>query len=367
MAWAARGLAWRPQRVAGPCRTGHRWPERNRRRSLGAGGVPGAGLSSVHLLLFSPAGYGRTVAADPAGVPGPPALEPNLDEDRACSAARAAAADAGIALDRMRLLRLGTNAVFVSGEVLVRVASAAASLASVTRSVDVARWLAHAGVPAVELLDVTQPVQADGLLVTFWRYLGADDRYGTTTDLARLLRRLHALEAPAALNLPDFDPFERSAARLADAAVPLADRQFLARRLDELGQSYAAVRFELEPGVIHGDANVGNVLVDDDGVARLSDLDGFAIGNREWDLVQTAMFAERFGWHTADEYEAFREVYGFDVMAWEGYPVLADLRELLMVTWLAWKAGEGPALADEAAKRIKALRTGASRRDWLPI
>ena len=55
-------------------------------------------------------------------------------------------------------------------------------------------------------------------------------------------------------------------------------------------------------------------------LVALTDLDGFAVGPREWDLVLTALYFERFGWHTAEEYAAFVETYGYDVMAWDGYP-----------------------------------------------
>ena len=37
-----------------------------------------------------------------------------------------------------------------------------------------------------------------------------------------------------------------------------------------------------------------------------------------------------------------------------------------MVTWLIQKAAEDARAAAEAAKRINALRTGASRKDWQP-
>jgi hypothetical protein len=59
-------------------------------------------------------------------------------------------------------------------------------------------------------------------------------------------------------------------------------------------------------------------------------------------------------------------VYGFDIMAWPGYPVMRAAREFLMVTWLIQKAAESGQAATEAAKRITALRTGASRKDWQP-
>jgi len=226
-----------------------------------------------------------------------------------------------------------------------------ASRVTVERSVGVARWLDAADVRAVRLVHVEQPVHAGGLLVTFWQYLGADDRFGSTVALARLLCRLHGLDAPAELGLSALDPFHRADARLAGAVLPAADRDFLRLRLQELRQAYGELQFELVPGVIHGDASVGNVLLDEASEPRLIDLDGFAIGAREWDLILTAIYYERYGWHTAIEYQAFCETYGVDVMAWDGYEVLADVRELLMVTWLAWKAGESPKLAAEVAKR----------------
>jgi len=45
---------------------------------------------------------------------------------------------------------------------------------------------------------------------------------------------------------------------------------------------------------------------------------------------------------------------------------MREVREFLMVTWIIQKAGESPEIAAEAAKRIGALRTGASRKDWRP-
>ena len=87
------------------------------------------------------------------------------------------------------------------------------------------------------------------------------------------------------------------------------------------------------------------------------DLDGFAIGPREWDLALTAIYYDSFGWHTREEYETFVRVYGFDIMKWPGYPVMRAVREFLMVTWVIQKADESPRVAAEARKRITALRT----------
>jgi hypothetical protein len=47
--------------------------------------------------------------------------------------------------------------------------------------------------------------------------------------------------------------------------------------------------------------------------------------------------------------------------------MLADIREFIMVTWVIQKAGENEKMSAEARKRVDALRTGASRKDWLPF
>jgi len=54
-------------------------------------------------------------------------------------------------------------------------------------------------------------------------------------------------------------------------------------------------------------------------------------------------------------------------MKWPGYAVLANVREFIQVTWMIQKAGENEKTATEATKRISALRSGASRKDWLPF
>ena len=53
-------------------------------------------------------------------------------------------------------------------------------------------------------------------------------------------------------------------------------------------------------------------------------------------------------------------------MQWRGYPVMRAVREFLMVTWVIQKAGESQRTAAETDKRITALRSGVSRKDWEP-
>jgi aminoglycoside phosphotransferase (APT) family kinase protein len=169
------------------------------------------------------------------------------------------------------------------------------------------------------------------------------------------------------LRLLELAPFANAAERIdANTWLRPGDRSFLTATLAEMQDAYRKLEFVLPKGVIHGDASVGNVLRDSHGNPVVIDLDGFAIGPREWDLALTAVYYDSFGWHTREEYEEFARVYGFDIMGWPGYPVMRSVREFLMVTWVIQKASESQKAAAEARKRISALRTGASRKDWQP-
>ena len=159
--------------------------------------------------------------------------------------------------------------------------------------------------------------------------------------------------------LPELRPFAGAEPRISRAELPEDDREFLLGRLEELREGYAHLKLVLPPGPVHGDANVSSVLQSMwDGSPVLMDLDGFAVGPREWDLVLTAMYFERFGWHTEEEYREFVAAYGFDVMSWPGYTVLRDVRELIMLTWLAQNSWHLPEIQAEVGKRIADLRSG---------
>jgi len=308
---------------------------------------------------------GHDNAAPTGGDDDPTELSPvkaGLILQKACAAV-------GLDPHGARLLRVGSNAVFrLTAPVVARISRSGASVDQARRAVAVARWLESVGYPAVRAVDVDQPVIVDQHVVTFWEALSDDgDQYATVREVAEVLARLHALTAPDSLHLPAVAPFENAAHRIEvnDWLTP-DDRAFLTGKLAELQHKYAQLEFALPPGVIHGDASIGNVLRDYRGNPVVIDLDGFAIGPREWDVVLTAIYYDSFGWHTREEYETFVRVYGFDIMTWPGYPVLREIREFLMVTWVIQKAAESEQIAAEARKRIEALRTGASRRDWQP-
>ena len=281
-----------------------------------------------------------------------------------------ACAATGLSADGARLLRLGSNAVYrLAAPVVARIARPDADPETARRAVAVARWLQSAGYPAVHTIDVDQPVMIDGHAITFWEAVSQDgEEYATIAQVAEVIARLHELAAPESLHLPRLEPFENAGHRIADSEwLSPDDRDYMTSELARLQGEHARLDFVLPPGVVHGDANIGNVLRDERGNPVVIDLDGFAIGPREWDLIQTALYFDHYGWHTRQEYETFARVYGYDIMKWPGYPVLADVREFILVTWMIQKAKESPKTAAEARKRIDALRNGASRKDWLPF
>lgn len=269
------------------------------------------------------------------------------------------------------LIRIGSNAVFrLRTPVIVRIAQGSDVAESAGRQVEVARWLEAVDYPATRALDVEQPVYAEGRVATFWVSVSEAEAYAPIDQVADLIRRLHELEAPPSLDLPELAVFDRILNRLSCASNGMLTEEecvFLESRVREMRSRYASLEFALPRGPIHGDANVGNVIIDREGKPVLIDLDNFCRGPREWDLVQTALYYERFGWHTQEEYTAFCQVYGFDIMAWPGYETLADIHELRMVAWLSGNAAKDPRSSRELKKRLASLRDGGSRKHWSPL
>lgn len=295
--------------------------------------------------------------------------ESGFTEEMAQQALVIACERAGLDPAGSELIRIGSNAVYRLREsVIVRIARDAGEAGNARKQVAVARWLESQGYPATRVLEVEQPIIVDQRPVTFWESASEKEEFAAIDQVAQVIRRLHELDAPVDLELPEKQPFGDIMSRLANLdAIDPADAQFLRERVGELQERYARLNFALQPGVIHGDANVGNVIKDRYGEPLLIDLDSFCVGPREWDLVQTALFYERFGWHTEDEYRRFVDVYGFDIMTWPGYPVLADYREVAMTLWLSGKARTEQRSADEVHKRVETMRTNGDRGSWAPF
>ena len=264
------------------------------------------------------------------------------------------------------LLRIGENAIYQLTDlsVVIRIARSADRLPCVERELCVARWLAAAGVPAIRVFEEIdqQPLLVNGHPVSFWHSVTGGEPAATTVDLARLLASFHAL-AGCPCDLPGFDPLRPVAPRVAKADdVAAADRDFLSARCVDLSAQLRDLVFALPRGPIHGDAHTNNLLTDH-GQVVLLDFEAAAIGPREWDLLPTAIAVDRYGL-PEEEYREFADTYGFDVRAWQGYPVLREVRELTMTTWIMQNVGESQAVAAEFALRVESLRERDSKRAW---
>jgi Ser/Thr protein kinase RdoA (MazF antagonist) len=278
---------------------------------------------------------------------------------------REACAQAGLASDGADLLRLGENAIYqlAATPVVVRIARSAERLPRVQKELCVARWLGAAGVPAVRVCEeIDQPLLVDGHPVTFWHSVTGGDPVPTHVDLARLLAAFHAAgDCPC--DLDGFDPLRTSQSRLAEAGgVTSGDRDFLRERCADLSEQLQHLTFALPRGPIHGDAHTRNLLTDR-GQVVLLDFESAAVGPREWDLLPTAIGVERYG-RPEEQYREFAEAYGFDVRTWAGYPVLREVRQLTMTTWIMQNVGESPATAAEFALRVASLRERDFERAW---
>ncbi|MDT0389348.1 phosphotransferase enzyme family protein [Streptomyces dubilierae] len=264
-----------------------------------------------------------------------------------------------------RLLALGENAVFAAGDLVVKVGRDAELLDRARRELDVAGWLAQAGVPAVRAAE-PKPLLVDGHPVTVWHRLPDAVRPAEPRDLAELLRFVHATPPPPfALAGRDLLGGVERWLRLAGDAVDPADAAYLRERRDAFAAQAAALTPHLPPGVIHGDALPRNVHVGPDGPV-LVDLETVSSDLREHDLVVMALSHDRYG--LPDEaYTSFTEAYGWDVREWEGCSVLRGARETASCAWVAQHAPGNPKALAEFERRVASLRDGDETVRWYPF
>ncbi|MCF3104853.1 aminoglycoside phosphotransferase family protein [Streptomyces roseoverticillatus] len=232
------------------------------------------------------------------------------------------------------------------------------------RELAVARWLTEEGISTVRPAVTDRPVLVDGRPVTFWVEL-PPHRPGTAADIAGLLKQMHELVPPDALGLPPLEPLAKPRRRISEAGILTSDdRRWLQEQVDQLTAGFASLPASLPPRALHGDAWDGNVAVDADGTAYLLDLGNTCYGPPEWDLVSTVVKHLTTATVTAAEYEDFCATYGMDVTTWLGYPVLAGIRELRMVTFSLQIADEHPHARAEAQHRVDCLRGRKGPRPW---
>ncbi|MEV5407294.1 phosphotransferase [Thermopolyspora sp. NPDC052614] len=270
---------------------------------------------------------------------------------------------AGVDSRGARLIRICANIVYhlPRANAVARISSAGTA-PHARRAVRVAHWLQKINFPAVRVhSDVPDAVVVGGRVATFWQYLPQPAAPPQVVQLAALLRKLHAQTVP--FPLPAWDPVAdaRDNLRRARGVLSAEDHRFLLRWCDRLEDELPTNRYALPYGLIHGDAWAGNLLWRGEDVV-LCDLDQVCHGPREWDLVSTAVNALRFGTPPAEE---FLTAYGFDVTIADGFPLLRQARELIMLTGALPALSSRVSIAREFGRRLASLRGFGSHR-WTP-
>jgi len=223
-----------------------------------------------------------------------------------------------------------------------------------TAAIRVTRWLRAQGFPAIEPLDVDQPVTVPGHVATFWRYVTVTGEGRDVTALGRLVRWLHELPPPAVV-LPAADPLGSLRADVEHSgAITTGEREWLLARAGELERQVPSARWVLGTGLVHGDAHAGNLLHAPGGVV-LCDWDSVSNGPRELDLLPTSMWS-RYGRPRA-EWDEFCAAYHVNPDDLPGLPLLQQLRELQALAAYVRNAAD-PAFRSELSKRIASLQTG---------
>ncbi|MGW4412458.1 phosphotransferase [Nonomuraea sp. NPDC004702] len=272
----------------------------------------------------------------------------------------------GLVTKGARLIRLGENAVFVlaAENVIVRIARSLAVIDDVRKEVAVSAWLRDQGVPAARTTDHEQPLVVRRKPVTLWHFIDNDGSPVSLMDLAAALRSLHQLPVPADLLLPKLDLLRRVPECISVTNV-LSDeeRQFLLKKYQDLQAAYEGLAFIHNPCAVHGDAHDENVIKARDGSVVFIDFECFSFGPPETDLGITAI-ERTLGWRTRAEYDGYAERYGFDVLTWEGYPIIRDMFELKMTTWLMQNVSEDRAIAQEFRHRLFCLQNPDAPRRW---
>lgn len=262
------------------------------------------------------------------------------------------------------LVRFTNNAVYslARDRVVVRIVGSRALRHRAEKVVLLARYLAHHGVPAVRLVEqVPQPLVVGEHAVTVWHRVDELGRGATSAELAWLLRRVHAL--PPADDVGGFAPLRDVRARIGDAEqLDPGDRRFLLDRCAEVEAALTGLDYVLPPGLVHGDAHPGNVIVGVDGPV-LCDFDSSCAGPPEWDLTPLAVARERFR-DPPERYGALAEHYGFDVTTWGGFGALRDARELKLATSVLPILRSNPAVRVEWRRRLDDLREGRRSSTW---
>jgi Ser/Thr protein kinase RdoA (MazF antagonist) len=280
------------------------------------------------------------------------------------AAAVATCAAAHWGLPEPALVRVFMNAIFSTGDVILRVSRPTAPAEA---AIQLARLLESVGVrvPAPAREDA---VHAGDLAVTAWERLvpiAADPDWRAVGAMVARVHALAPLQLPPAYPLPhgeDF-PWWQFEDLLADVGGMLdpAARHGIEGALDRYGRWAEGV----SRVVCHGDVHPGNVVATATGTVLL-DWDLLCFAPAAWDHAALLTWAGRWGgpprW-----YAEFADGYGVSLRDDPVAVALAELR-LVAATLMRLRAGRAdPAAMPEAERRLAYWRGEPDAPPWTAV
>ena len=279
-------------------------------------------------------------------------------------AARALAQNVAHRLDlpEPTLLRVGMNALFLAGDVVVRVGrpSAPPQLA-----IELAHRLREHGIAA--------PTPASGetfvdgsLAATCWEPLASTGEPIDWREVGTIVRRVHALtpaDLPAGYPIPaptsfpwwDFD------ALMVDVGTEIDDAA-RAGLHTAIARNATWRRLDGEHVVCHGDVHPGNVMMTAGGPV-LIDWDLMCVAPPGWDHAMLLTLAERWG-GDAGAYPAFATGYGKSMADDATTRQFGELRNVAATLMRVGAGRTDPAARAEAERRLRYWRGDADAPTW---
>lgn len=261
------------------------------------------------------------------------------------------------------LLRQGMNAIYVCGDVILRVGRASAPARA---SHGLAAMLSSRGIPCVAAVDGLA-TDRDGFAVSAWERIADSDVPIDWRAVGAAVASVHLIPAsdipgeyplPSPTSFPwwDFESLVGEVGGHIDAPAMAG----LQRTID----THAAWRDSIDRDAVvcHGDVHPGNVLMTGDGPV-LIDWDLLCRAPAGWDHAMLTTYAERWGGHP-DVYEAFADGYGASLADDEFTRSIGSLRNVA-ATLMRVRAGiTDHAARAEAERRLQFWRGDPGAPTW---
>jgi Ser/Thr protein kinase RdoA (MazF antagonist) len=261
------------------------------------------------------------------------------------------------------LMRVGMNAIYACGDVVLRVGRATAPA---IESHALAGVLLDRGIPVVAPIDGFA-LDISGFAVTAWQRVRGSAAPIEWSAVGAAVARIHALERAA---MPDGYPipspavfpwwdFDALLGVVADHIDPPALVGL--RRAIDSGRGWARA-VEADAVICHGDVHPGNVMMTESG-PLLIDFDLLCRAAPAWDHAMLTTYAERWGGDPG-AYEAFASGYGCSLADDDTTRLIAMLRNVA-ATLMRVRAGiTDPAAAEEAGRRLRYWRGESDAPAW---